>query len=75
MRLLNILTAGATFGLGLGIGGMTSPAKVVGFLNVLGPAWDPTLAFVLGASVVVSVRPCSAFTAWLSRADMDKRSV
>jgi uncharacterized membrane protein YedE/YeeE len=38
--------AGALFGLGLVLGGMTEPAKVVGFLDFLGD-WDPSLAFVM----------------------------
>jgi uncharacterized membrane protein YedE/YeeE len=41
---------GLVFACGLGIGGMTQPAKVVGFLDVFG-AWDPSLAFVMGGAV------------------------
>ncbi|WP_408889395.1 DUF6691 family protein [Myxococcus faecalis] len=47
------LTAGAAgllFALGLGVGGMTDPAKVVGFLDVAG-AWDPSLAFVMAGAL------------------------
>ena len=40
------------FALGLGIGGMTQPAKVVGFLDFAG-AWDPSLVLVMGGAVVV----------------------
>jgi uncharacterized membrane protein YedE/YeeE len=32
---------------------MTNPAKVLGFLDVAG-SWDPSLAFVMGAALVVS---------------------
>jgi uncharacterized membrane protein YedE/YeeE len=41
---------GLVFALGLGIGGMTQPAKVLGFLDVFG-AWDPSLAFVMAGAV------------------------
>lgn len=44
------LATGLAFALGLGIGGMTRPAKVLSFLDVTG-AWDPTLAFVMGGAV------------------------
>lgn len=42
--------AGLIFALGLGLGGMTQPHRVVGFLDMFG-AWDPTLVFVLGGAV------------------------
>lgn len=38
--------SGFVFALGLGIGGMTQPAKVIGFLDFAGN-WDPSLAFVM----------------------------
>lgn len=44
--------AGALFGAGLALGGMTDPARVRGFLDVFGD-WDPTLAFVMGGAVLV----------------------
>jgi uncharacterized protein len=37
---------GLLFAIGLGISGMTNPAKILGFLDVTG-AWDPSLAFVM----------------------------
>ena len=43
---------GGLFGLGLVIGGMTQPSKVIGFLDVFGN-WDPSLAFVMGGGVAV----------------------
>ena len=46
--------AGALFGLGLAISGMMNPAKVVGFLDVAGD-WDPTLAFVMGGALLVTM--------------------
>ena len=51
MRNLFALLAGALFGLGLLISGMTDTAKVQGFLDVAG-TWNPTLAFVLGGAVL-----------------------
>ncbi|NLH79227.1 MAG: YeeE/YedE family protein [Phyllobacteriaceae bacterium] len=46
------LFVGLAFGLGLCLSGMTSPAKVQGFLD-LGGAWDPSLAFVMGGAIAV----------------------
>ncbi|MDO5603745.1 MAG: hypothetical protein Q4G25_01155 [Paracoccus sp. (in: a-proteobacteria)] len=50
-RLMIALAAGALFGAGLLVSGMTDPARVRGWLDVFG-AWDPTLAFVLGGAVL-----------------------
>jgi uncharacterized protein len=44
---------GLIFGAGLLLTGMTQPAKVLGFLDVL-EVWDPTLAFVMAAALLVS---------------------
>jgi uncharacterized protein len=44
---------GLLFGVGLLVSGMTQPAKVLGFLDVFG-VWDPTLAFVMAAALLVS---------------------
>ena len=49
---LAAFVVGLAFALGLGIGGMTSPARVLAFLDVAG-AWDPSLAFVMLGGVVV----------------------
>lgn len=46
------LGAGAVFGAGLAVSGMTRPEKVIGFLDVAG-AWDPTLAFVMAGALAV----------------------
>ena len=43
--------AGALFALGLAIGGMTQPAKVVAFLDFFGN-WDPSLAFVMAGAIL-----------------------
>ncbi|MGR8919654.1 MAG: DUF6691 family protein [Gammaproteobacteria bacterium] len=53
MRALSFLLLGALFAVGLGISGMTQPAKVLGFLDVFG-AWDPALMFVMGGAVTVT---------------------
>lgn len=52
MRGLCAFVAGLLFALGLGVGGMTQPSKVVGFLDVAGD-WDPSLAFVMGGALLV----------------------
>ena len=49
---LAALGAGIVFGIGLGLSGMTQPAKVIGFLDIFG-AWDPSLMFVMGGAVFV----------------------
>jgi len=46
--------AGALFGFGLALSGMLSPGKVIGFLDIAGN-WDPSLAFVMGGAVVITV--------------------
>lgn len=46
------LVCGLLFALGLGISGMTQPAKVVGFLDFFGK-WDPSLAFVMMGAIAV----------------------
>jgi hypothetical protein len=54
MRTVIAFALGALFGLGLYLGGMTDPGKVVGFLDVFG-TWDPSLAFVMGGAVSVGL--------------------
>jgi len=53
MAHLASLFAGALFAVGLVVGGMTQPLKVIGFLDVSGGSWDPSLAFVMGGALVV----------------------
>lgn len=48
------LFAGALFGLGLAVSGMTNPDKVLNFLDITGQ-WDPSLALVMGAALAVSI--------------------
>ncbi len=75
------LACGFMFGLGLLISGMLQPAKVLGFLDILG-AWDPSLAVVMAAALVVSgigftvakrlLRPLLApRSSWPDRTDID----
>ena len=48
------LTSGIIFGIGLVIAGMTNPSKVLGFLNIFGN-WDPSLIFMMGGAIIVSM--------------------
>lgn len=54
IRLLTCLIAGALFGLGLAVAQMTNPLKVQNFLDVAGD-WDPSLAFVMGSAVLITL--------------------
>ncbi len=54
MRILAALISGTLFGLGLAVSGMMNPQKVIGVLDVAG-AWDPTLAFVMGGALLVTI--------------------
>ena len=50
MRSVVAFAVGVVFAVGLGIGGMTQPARVLAFLDVAG-GWDPSLAFVMLGAV------------------------
>jgi len=52
MRMAVILLAGALFGAGLVVSGMTDPARVISFLDFSGD-WNPALGFVMGGAVSV----------------------
>lgn len=52
MTRLAAFACGLLFALGLGVSGMTQPARVLAFLDVAGD-WDPTLALVMGGAVLV----------------------
>ena len=61
-KIVMALLSGGLFALGLVLSGMTQPAKVIGFLNLGGivdpgrfGAWDPSLAFVMGGAVCVTL--------------------
>lgn len=45
---------GFVFAIGLGVAGMTDANKVIGFLNLAGQ-WDPSLAFVMGGALAVTI--------------------
>ncbi|WIM13602.1 YeeE/YedE family protein [Enhydrobacter sp.] len=82
MNIVASLVCGLIFGAGLLISGMTQPAKVLGFLDILG-RWDPTLAFVMAGALAVSAagfalarRASAPFFAarhqWPTRKDIDR---
>ncbi len=47
------LVSGIFFGAGLVLSGMTLPTKVIGFLDMFGGAWDPSLALVMAGAILV----------------------
>ena len=59
MKYLVVLCSGLLFGFGLALSGMMDPRRVQGFLDVTG-TWDPTLAFVMGGALLVTV-PASRY--------------
>jgi uncharacterized membrane protein YedE/YeeE len=82
MLVLASLACGFIFGLGLLISGLVDPAKVLGFLDILG-AWDPSLAVVMAAALAVSYigfriarqRPhplLAPGSLWPTKADIDR---
>ncbi|AYO54328.1 YeeE/YedE family protein [Acinetobacter wuhouensis] len=48
---------GGLFSIGLMISGMSNPAKVIGFLDLFGQQWDPSLAFVMIGAILVAFIP------------------
>lgn len=79
-ELLVSLFAGFVFAAGLVMSGMTQPSKVLAFLDVkemaAGPFpgnWDPSLAFVMGGAVMVTLvaffaTPRASVRPWFGRA-------
>ena len=53
-QVLAAAAAGAVFGVGLGLSRMTDPTVVLGFLDLAGD-FDPTLVFVMGGAVCVTL--------------------
>jgi hypothetical protein len=51
-RHVTAFLSGFVFAIGLGVAGMTQPAKVLAFLDVFG-AWDPSLALVMAGAMAV----------------------
>lgn len=54
MKLLAGYACGLLFGIGLVLGSMTDPARILAFLDVAGQ-WDPTLAFVMIGALGVTI--------------------
>jgi uncharacterized membrane protein YedE/YeeE len=54
MQIVFALICGLIFGIGLIVSGMANPAKVQNFLDVFGN-WDPSLAFVMGGAIAVTL--------------------
>jgi hypothetical protein len=52
--LLAAVASGALFGAGLVLSGMVVPSRVINFLDVTG-RWDPTLAIVMAAALLVAM--------------------
>jgi uncharacterized protein len=82
MLIIAALISGFVFGWGLLISGMMQPAKVLAFLDIFGD-WDPSLAVVMAAALVVSgagfalakrrERPLlGAQSLWPTRTDIDR---
>ncbi|MEO8211854.1 MAG: DUF6691 family protein [Myxococcales bacterium] len=61
--LLGAFGCGLIFAIGLGVSGMTQPGKVVGFLDLFGGSWDPSLGLVMAAAVAVH----ASFLRWMRR--------
>jgi uncharacterized protein len=53
MARVSAFLLGIIFAVGLGVSGMTQPAKIIGFLDVTGN-WDPSLLFVMVGAVGVT---------------------
>lgn len=51
---VSALFIGMLFGFGLAVSEMIDPARVIGFLDVAG-SWDPTLLFVMGGALALTV--------------------
>ena len=54
MKQLSAFFCGWLFAIGLGIAGMTQPAKIIGFLDVAG-TWDASLMLVMGGAVTLGL--------------------
>lgn len=52
-RILAAFLVGLVFGTGIVLSGMANPAKVLNFFDFAG-TWDPSLAFVMGAALLVT---------------------
>jgi uncharacterized protein len=58
MSIMLQFAIGLLFGVGLVVGGMSDPAKVLNFLDIAAISagtWDPSLAFVMGGGIAATV--------------------
>jgi uncharacterized protein len=53
MKLISAFLIGSLFGLGIIIGGMGNPAKIMNFFDVAG-TFDPSLIFVMGGALITT---------------------
>jgi uncharacterized membrane protein YedE/YeeE len=53
MKILTAFLIGGLFGLGILIGGMANPAKIMNFFDLAG-TFDPSLIFVMGGALVTT---------------------
>jgi uncharacterized membrane protein YedE/YeeE len=83
-QILGAFASGLLFAIGLVVGGMTDPAKVLAFLDFAG-SWDPSLLFVMGGAILLYAPLYRVVTrtntSWLAelhlptRRDIDSRLV
>ena len=52
-QVISSFLVGIIFAFGLALAGMTQPEKIIGFLDILSGAWDPTLGFVMMGAIPV----------------------
>ena len=55
MKAAVAFVCGLLFAVGLAVAGMTQPSKILGFLDLFGGRWDPSLAFVMVGAIGVYV--------------------
>ena len=53
MKLISAFLIGSLFGLGIIIGGMGNPAKIMNFFDIAG-TFDPSLIFVMGGALITT---------------------
>jgi uncharacterized membrane protein YedE/YeeE len=56
-RIVSAFVIGLLFGAGILVAGMANPAKVLNFFDIAAigsGGWDPSLAFVMGAALIVT---------------------
>lgn len=63
MRAIAVLVSGLLFGLGVTISGMVNPVKVLNFMDLTG-LFDPTLIFVMGAGLLVTLLGYRVVLGW-----------